>query len=324
MCTAISFNTQDFYFGRNLDYDFLYPCEVTVTPRNFPIKLRFGETIKSHDAIIGMAYICDDYPLYFDAMNESGLCMAGLNFVGNAFYSSPDKNLCNICQFEFIPYILSTCKSVSQAREKILNISITDTPFSNNLPVAQLHWMISDEKESITVEAVKEGLFIYDNTVGVLTNNPPFKEQLQNLNNYINLSPYPAENRFSNKIDLVRYSLGMGAIGLPGDYSSQSRFVRASFVKLNSCEPKGEAESVSQFFHILNSVSQPKGVTRLDEKNCEITLYTSCFSVSKGIYYYNTYSNRQITAVNMNNEDLTSSSLIRFPLIASEQIKNQN
>ena len=232
MCTAIVYQTKYLYFGRTLDNDFSYEEEVTVTPRNFPFHFRFAGDIDIHYAMIGMAYVPDGLPLYYEAVNEKGLCMAGLNFVGFAHYEKMKKDSLNIAQFELIPYILATCATLTQALQRLKKINLTDTPYRNDLPPAQLHWIIADKNKCVTVEFVKEGLKIYDNPVGVLTNNPPFDEQISNLNDYMHLSPREPKNTFSKKIKLNAYSRGMGAIGLPGDVSSKSRFVRAAFVKL--------------------------------------------------------------------------------------------
>lgn len=324
MCTATTYKTKDFYFGRTLDYEFSYGDEITVTPRNFPFHFRHMGDMNTHYAMIGMAYVADGCPLYYDAVNEKGLCMAGLNFVGNAYYKevSPDKD--NVAQFEFIPWILSQCSSVSEARALLEKINIADTPFSDALPVAQLHWIIADSSEAITVESVKEGIRVYDNPVGVLTNNPPFDEQMFNLNNYMHLSPEQPKNSFSDKLPLHTYSRGMGALGLPGDLSSQSRFVRAAFVKMNSVSGESEPESVSQFFHILNSVDQQRGCCDVGEGKYEITIYTSCCNADKGIYYYTTYENHQISAVDMRKENLDGDCLARYTPIVGEQINMQN
>lgn len=324
MCTAATYKTNDFYFGRTLDYEFSYGDEVTVTPRNYALSFRNKEVMKTHYAIIGMAYVAGDYPLYYDAVNEKGLCMAGLNFVGNAFYNKNLPNKDNVAQFEFIPWILGQCDSVESAKTLLGRINITDIPFSKELPIAQLHWLIADRNQAITVESVKEGLKIYDNPVGVLTNNPPFDEQLFQLNNYMHLSPKTPQNSFCDKLSLNAYSRGMGGLGLPGDLSSQSRFVRVSFVKMNSVSGTSENESVSQFFHILGSVDQQRGCCEVGKGEYEITLYTSCCNADKGIYYYTTYENHQITAVNMHNEDIDGRCLIRYPLIKGEQIMLQN
>ncbi len=324
MCTAVTYKTKDFYFGRTLDYEYSYKEEVTITPRNYEFKFRNEETISSHYAIIGMAYVADNYPLYYDAINENGLGMAGLNFVGNAYYNDIQENKDNIAQFEFIPWILSRCSTTKEAQKLIEKINLINTPFNGQLPLAQLHWIIADAEESITVEAVKDGIKIYDNPVGVLTNNPPFDKQLFELNKYMKLSNKSPKNTFATNLELQQYSRGMGAIGLPGDLSSQSRFVRASFIKMNSVSGKDENESVSQFFHILNSVDQQRGCCELEDGKYEITIYTSCCNVSKGIYYYTTYNNHQITAVDMHKENLYGKELVRYQLIKGEHINYQN
>lgn len=324
MCTAATYKTKDFYFGRTLDYEFSYGEEIVVMPRNFPISFRHMGEMKHHYALIGMAHLAGNFPLFYDAINEKGLGMAGLNFVGNADYKpfAPGKD--NVAPFEFIAWILSQCTSVKEARLLLDKINLVNTPFSDQLPLAQLHWIIADQEEAITVESVKEGLKVYDNPAGVMTNNPSFDQQMHNLSNFMNLSPKSPSNHFSGKLNLATYSRGMGALGLPGDLSSQSRFVRVAFVKLNSISGDSESESVSQFFHILGSVDQQRGCCDVGEEKYEYTIYTSCCNASKGIYYYTTYENHQISGVDMHRENLDGDSLSRFPLILGEHINLQN
>ena len=250
--------------------------------------------------------------------------MAGLNFVGNAVYQEVEEGRENVAQFEFIPWILSKCATVKEARESLNKMNLVGTPFSEQLPSAQLHWIIADENEAITVECMKDGKHIYDNPVGVLTNNPPFEQQMFQLNNYIGLSPKQPENRFSDKLNFNAYSRGMGALGLPGDLSSTSRFVRVAFTKMNSFSGVSEKASISQFFHILGSVDQQRGCCEVADGKFEITLYTSCCNTNKGIYYYTTYENHQISAVDMFGENLNEKELIKYPLIKGEQIYWQN
>ena len=324
MCTAATYKTKDFYFGRTLDYEFSYGDEVTITPRNYPLCFRTKGEMKNHYAMIGMAHVTENYPLYYEAINEKGLGMAGLNFVGNADYKEKVDGKDNVAQFEFIPWILSQCTTVDEAQSLIEKMNLISEPFNDKLPVAQLHWIIADKDRAITVESVKEGIKIYDNPVGVLTNNPPFDKQLFALNNYRHLSTKSTENTFALGLELEQYSRGMGAIGLPGDLSSQSRFIRVAFTKMNSISGDGEKESVSQFFHILNSVDQQRGCCELDDGKYEITIYTSCCNADKGIYYYTTYDNHQITAVDMHKENLEGEELVRYHLIEEEQIRIQN
>jgi len=324
MCTAVTYKTKDYYFGRTLDYEFLYPSEVTIAPRNFPFKFRNLDVMNSHYAIIGMAFVNDGFPLFYDAVNEHGLAIAGLNFVGNAVYSNVIDAKDNVAQFELIPWILGQCRDLLQVRNLLCKINITNTPFSENLPPSQLHWIISHKGESITLESVKEGLKVYDNPVGVLTNNPVFPEQMFNLNNYMHLSPKAPSNDFSKELELKVYSRGMGAIGLPGDLSSMSRFVRAAFVKMNSKSEESEEKSVSQFFHILGSVDQQRGCCELDDGNYEITIYTSCCNTDRGVYYYTTYDNPTINAVRMQGVELDANELIRYSLLSCETVNYQN
>ena len=310
--------------GRTLDYEFSYGDEITITPRNYQFNFRNTESMNTHYAIIGMAYVAGNYPLYYDAINEKGLGIAGLNFVGNAAYNKPVENKTNIAQFELIPWILGQCSTVKDAKALLDNINIIDTPFSAELPLAQLHWIISDKDEAITVESMADGLHIYDNPVGILTNNPPFNIQMFSLNNYMNLSPKNPENKFSDKLPLHPYSRGMGAIGLPGDLSSASRFAKVAFTKMNSVSGDSEEESVSQFFHILGSVDQQRGCCEVHDGKYEITIYTSCCNLDKGIYYYTTYNNHQISAVDMHRENLDSDKLVRYPIILNQNINFQN
>ncbi len=324
MCTAATYKTADFYFGRTLDYEFSYGDEVTVTPRNYPFHFADQGELQTHYALIGMACVTEEYPLYYDAVNEKGLGMAGLNFVGNAVYSDWKEGRDNIAQYELIPWILGQCATVKEVRALLAKINITNRPFNEKFPLAQLHWIIADSAGTITVECVQEGLKIYDNPVGVLTNNPPFDEQMFALKNYMHLSVKSPVNTFAPGLELTPYSRGMGAIGLPGDLSSQSRFVRVAFTKMNSISGEGEQESVSQFFHILGSVDQQRGCCVLDDGRCEVTLYTSCCNASRGIYYYTTYDNHQITAVDMHREKLDGEKLVHYPAIKEEQIRFQN
>ena len=329
MCTAATYKTKDFYFGRTLDYEFSYGDEVTVTPRNYPFEFRYMGKRESHYAIIGMAYVVGNYPLYYDAINEKGVGMAGLNFVGNAVYADAEgqslkENEEMVSQYEFIPWVLSQCASVKEVKELLERIRLVGTPFSEQLPAAQLHWIIADKEEAITVESVAEGLKVYDNPVGVLTNNPPFDVQMFLLNNYMSLSPRQPENQFGKGLELQKYSRGMGAMGLPGDLSSASRFAKVAFTKMNSASGDSEMESVGQFFHILGSVDQQRGCCEVAEGKYEITLYTSCCNADKGIYYYTTYTNHQITAVDMHRENLDGTELARYPLINEETIRWQN
>jgi choloylglycine hydrolase len=276
--------------------------------------LAFRKTapLSQHFAMIGMAAVADGYPLYADAANEKGLCMAGLNFPDNAYYPDeyePKKQ--NVSPFELIPWVLGQCRCLSEAKSLLQNTNVCSEAFSAEFPVTPLHWMISDNKCSIVVETLKDGIKIYDNPFEILTNNPPFDFHQTNVSNYMGLSIGHATSQFRQSIPMKNYSLGMGALGLPGDFSSASRFIRAFFVKENSASDDNEKSNVNQFFHILNSVAMPKGCV-LAKDGFEYTRYSSCCNADNGIYYYTTYDNLEVTSIDMHDVDLNQSHLYTY------------
>lgn len=323
MCTAISFLTNDHYFGRNLDLEYHYNEQVTIMPRNFPLNFTSEAKQLHHYAMIGVATIDNGYPLYYDATNEYGLSIAGLNFPGNAVYLPPSDSAINVASFELIPWLLCQCKNVDEAYRMLQNVRIVNTAYNKKFSPTPLHWIISDSTQSITLEPMENQLFIYKNPIGVLTNNPSFPFHMENLKQYLNLTSNEPECKISPKLKLTPFSRGLGAIGLPGDFSSASRFIRAAFVKENSICDNTEISSVMQFFHILQTVQQPNGCVKLNNGN-QRTIYSSCCNTTKGIFYYSTYENSQISAVNMHNEDLNDNKLISYNLIHNQSIKYMN
>lgn len=324
MCTCINLKTKDFYFGRTLDLEYRFEEKVVITPRSYPFQLQNGDFFKTKYAIIGMAYVNDNYPMYADATNEFGLSIAGLRFSDCKYSSEIEKDKLNLTPYELIPWMLGNYKKVCEIKEDVSRMNLIEINFKEDIPVSQLHFMISDSEESMVLEQTEEGFKYYDNPIGVMTNNPPFSFQLTYISNYLNLTASNAKNRFSSSIDLTPYSQGLGAIGLPGDNSSCSRFVRAAFNKLNSKCGEDEKSSVSQFFHILDSVSMIEGTieTFNDEYNC--TIYSCCMNATQGIYYFKTYSNNQIVAIRLTRQNVSSDNLTIYSPIEDQQIRFLN
>lgn len=319
MCTAIGYNTDEFYFGRNLDYEFSYGESVVVTPRKFPFK-----GLRDHYAMIGMAHMCDGFPLYYDGFNEKGLCIAGLNFTDSACFENKKDGCTNVAQYELIPQILGRCAGVNEVRELAKKLNITGEQFKADMPAARLHWMIADKSGAVVLEQTVDGLHLYDNPAGVLTNEPPFPVQLAGLNDYMSLSPYPPENKFSDALPLHAYSRGMGALGLPGDMSSRSRFVRAAFLRANSVCSGERLSGIMQFFHLLSSVEQQRGAVRMPDGKCEITIYSSCMDPKEGAYLFKTYDDISVRSVNLYGADVTGTQPTAYPVEDSMQIRPLN
>ncbi len=292
MCTAMSFRSKDHYFGRTLDYERSFGESVVVMPRNFPLTFRALPQLDRHYAMVGMASVAEGYPLYYDGVNEKGLAMAGLLFAGYGKYQPFAQGAENVASFELIPWVLGQCASLREVRQLLERCNLWEEDFSPQLPATPLHWMIADQEGAITVEAVPEGLKIYENPVGVLTNSPDFPYHRTRLADFQRLSPEQGDG----------YSRGLWSYGLPGDWSSSSRFCRAAFVRKFSRCGEGEAESVSHFFRMLQSVAVPKGCVRV-EGGYAHTRYFCCCNQEQGIYYYSTYDDPRIMAVELNASD---------------------
>ncbi|MBE6538597.1 MAG: choloylglycine hydrolase family protein [Ruminococcaceae bacterium] len=324
MCTSIFMKGDVPLYGRNMDLYYELDFRVVTTPRNYPFYFRMAGKLKCHHAMIGMAVVKDGYPLYCEAANEHGLYMAGLDFPDNAYYSpEPDGEKINISPFELIPFILGQCKDITEVKEILSRVNVTAVPFDDDMPLSPLHWHIADRKGSVVFETTERGQHIYDDPVNVMTNNPPFDFHLLNLAHYVGLSNKNPESDCEG-IGINPFSFGFGAVGLPGDFSSSSRFVKASFVLGNSvCESDAESR-ISQFFHVLSSVAMPRGSVEARDGANDVTVYSCCIDAEHGVYYYNTYGNVSISAVRMKEDELLGDELLQYNVSITPEIKFLN
>ncbi len=323
MCTAVSFSYGEHYFGRNLDLEYAYQEQVVLTPRQFSLPFRRMPALNQHHAMIGMATVSDGYPLYYEATNEFGLSMAGLYFPGEGRYQGICPGRDNIASFELIPWILGQAASLSEARNLLERLNLTEEAFSSDFPPQSLHWLLADRYSSLVVEPGEYGFHVYDNPVGILTNAPEFPYHLHRLSDFQGVST--GKPSYSNGIPSVpSYSSGMGALGLPGDFSSASRFVKAAFVAHNSVSDGTESSNVTQFFHILRSVAMPKGCVLANNGEFATTRYSSCCNTDKGIYYYTTYDNCRITAIELRKHKLSENKLFCYDLRKSADFVWEN
>ncbi len=304
MCTCIAMRKNRFLFGRNMDIDYSFGEQVIITPRNFPLTFKNTEPLGKHYAIIGMAAEAEGYPLYAEGINENGLCIAALKFPRNARYAeSSSTGKTGIAPFELIPWVLGKCRNLTEARTLLAETEIVNIPFSNSLPVSPLHWMISDSSSSLVLECTESGIEIYDNPTDVLTNNPPFPAQLQNLTKFSHLkTDFNPENA---------YSLGLGAVGLPGDFSSVSRFARADFLLKNTPESENP---VSDFFHVLDNLAVPRGAVITPDGKYHFTTYSCCMDIKEQCYYFRTCHSGSIFSVRLTPEASGGSRIISFKL----------
>lgn len=323
MCTSLAFTGSHPCFGRNLDLEESFGEQIVITPRSFPLTFRRLPCQKNHYAIIGMAHVAGGVPLYAEAVNEKGLYMAGLNFPGNAcYFPHADDGATEAAPYELIPWLLGQCATIEETKDLLERLRLLDEPFAPGLPSAPLHWHLSDGHTSLVLESMADGLHIHTDPVGVLTNNPPFDFHLTNLRQYLNLTAASPENRFHSALSLSPFGQGMGSLGLPGDPSPVSRFVRAAFYKWNSPWAEEEAGRMTQCFHVLDGVAMVPGSVRTPEDKLDQTTYSCCICPGEAgvTYYYKTASNQRICAVRMAEHQMDQTELAVFPLKTEQDI----
>lgn len=329
MCTGLSIKSNEGhnFFGRNMDLAYNFNQSVLIVPRNYKNENKVtGENLPCSYAIIGMGTVIDNHLAMADGMNEKGLGCAGLNFEGYAYFEEkPVEGKNNIAPYDFIYWVLANYETVDEVKNAIKDIELVSIPINENTPVAMLHWMVCDKSgKSIVVERTKEGITVYDNPVGVMTNNPKFDWHLTNLNEYLYITPnHPKETKWSDK-KLGALGVGAGTLGIPGDFCSASRFIRIAYIRANMPELKDDEASVTQFFNMLDYVKMVKGGVITQDGLEDLTTYTACMDQQNGIYYYRNYYNNRINAVDMHKEDLDGNEIKKFPYVMKQDFNYQN
>ena len=316
MCTGVRFvdNNGGMYFGRNLDWSVPYGQKVVITPRGYKYNSAFlGEMSVRGGAIIGMAIVAENTPLYFDCANESGLAIAGLNFPGYAKYAEAAVDgKTNVAAYEFPLWVVANFTTVAEVEKALKEVAIVAKPINEQYPVSELHWIIGDKERSIVVEYSANGMEIFENDVDILTNQPGYGWHKENLRNYMNLfSQMPKEVRWG-KAKMTAFGTGSLMQGLPGDYYSPSRFVRVAYLNTHYPVKGTEEENVSRLFHTLAGVAMIDGAAQMGDGKCELTIYTGGYSAPAKTYYYNTYENPAIQKVAMSDYDLDTAELVQI------------
>ncbi|MGG7213503.1 choloylglycine hydrolase [Clostridium nigeriense] len=329
MCTALTLKTKDGYhlFGRNMDIEFSFNQSVTLVPRNFSyVNRATDKKEKTKYAMIGMGTIIDNHPCYAEAMNEKGLACAGLNFPKYShWHEETMEGKINIPPYDLILWIVGRFESIAELRKELENIHLVGKPINENTPLPTLHWIVSDSKgDCIVIENTIEGLKIFENKVGVLTNAPTFDWHITNLVQYMKVSPTQPSETIWGEEKINPLGQGAGGRELPGDFSSTSRFVKAAFLRSNAVLGDDELSGIIEFFHILSGVAMIRGAVVTPQNLNDITQYTSCMCQEKGIYYYNTYNNNQINAIDMNKEDLDGKEIKIFEYRDKQVINYEN
>ena len=269
-----------------------------------------GEMKSKTGAIIGMAIVVENTPLYFDCANEAGLAIAGLNFPGYAQYEKAAVDgKTNVAAYEFPLYVAMNFTTVDEVEKALKDVAIVAKPINEQFPVSELHFIIGDSKRSIVVEYTARGMEIFKNDVDVLTNQPGYGWHQENLRNYMNLFPQmPAKINWGREV-MTPFGSGSLMRGIPGDYYAPSRFVRVAYLNTHYPVKSSEEDNISRLFHTLTGVAMIDGAAIMIDGKSEITVYTGGYSAASKTYYYNTYENPAIVAVPMSDFDLDGKEL---------------
>ena len=294
MCTALTIQSNDknTFFGRTMDFSYELEPEVFIFPRDFEWIALNKYSVKNKYKFIGIGQKVPEV-ICSDGANEKGLVVAALYFSGFAKYDEESQNF-NLPSVAVVNYILGNCQNLEEVKQLFRKTNIIGIPDQVTGIVSPLHWIVADKNgNSLTIEKTASGLHIYDNKIGVLTNSPTFDFHMTNLRNYLNLSPLQYDEANWNGLVLEAFGNGTRAKGLPGDYTSTSRFVKTCFQK--SCLiPAGKKETLVSAFHLLETVSIPKGVVITSNGAPNYTQYIAFIDIDDLTYYVVTYENRNI------------------------------
>ncbi|MCM3110717.1 choloylglycine hydrolase family protein [Lederbergia lenta] len=303
MCTAITLQSRqkENFFGRTMDFS--YPIEpgLYVIPKNYEwYSLLTAKKYIDYYSFISIGQETEGMLGFFDGVNERGFAAAALYFEGYANYDLPIKDKEPIASLDFLHYILGRCGSVDDLIALLENIRIVGLPDPVTQRAAPLHWIATDRSgKCVVIEQTNSGLEVINNPIGVMANSPDFQWHMTNLRNYMDVSITQQKEVYWGNVSLTPFSQGAGTTHLPGGFTSPERFVRTAFLKTHAEVPENRSEAIMTCFHIMNSVSIPKGIVLTDRGTYDYTKYITFINTNTCEYYFKTYENNQIMKVSL-------------------------
>lgn len=305
MCTSITLQSQQLenFFGRTMDFSYDIEPSLYVVPRTYRWYNTFNmNQISDGYSFIGIGQESGGMLGFFDGVNERGFAAAVLYFAGYAKYDTQmaDMEKQPIASVDFLHYILGKCGSVEELEELLQHISLVGLPDPVTQTVAPLHWIATDKSgKCVIIEQTEKGLEVFQNSIGVMANSPDFQWHMTNLRNYMDVSPRQNSEAYWGETRLTPFGQGAGTMLLPGGYTSPERFVRTAYQKTHTAVPKDRTEAVITCFHIMESVTIPKGVVLTDRGTYDYTKYTAFINTNTCEYFFKTYDNNQITTAGL-------------------------
>jgi choloylglycine hydrolase len=283
-----------------------------------------GLTYKAKYAALGV--IAFDEPAIVDGMNEKGLSVGVFYFPHYAGYADASAQNA-LSPLDFSNWLITQFASVDEIKRALPSVSIVPTVYKQWGPAAPpFHYVVYEASgRCIVIEPVAGQLVVHDNPLGVVTNSPTFDWHLTNLNNFVHLSPFNVAPKRIAGVDFVPFGQGSGMIGLPGDFSPPSRFVRAALFSLDALATPDNRTAVLQAFHLLNQFDMPVGIIR--EKvgavlRTDRTLATAVRDPKSLTYYFRTYEDQSIRSVDLKKFDPNGSQLLRCSVRSEQPIRD--
>ena len=328
MCTSLTYQTTtgDQFLARTMDFAFeLGGRPVAVQRGHHFVSVTNSTGFDAPYSFVGTGRNLNGY-VFVDGVNEHGVSAAALYFAGQAHYADAAVDgMVNLAPPELIMWVLGNVKSVAELGDRLSELNITEAAAPLLNIVVPLHWIISDQSGTTYVlEQEDDGMHFIKNPVGVMTNTPDFNWHLKNLSNYVQLQPTPHPDRQYGDLNVSAFGPGTGALGMPGDYTSVSRFVRTVFMREHTDAVATDAEAINALSHMLNSVEIPKGVKIKADGSTDYTQYRAYMSMNEPAFYMQPYADQSITRVALTDDLMNADQPTEFALKTTQQFVNAN
>lgn len=321
-CTGIMLKDQDnsFVNGRTVEFGIAIDSSVAVVPRNYTFvgqtPMGKGMQYTSKYAAVGVIAYKDLNLL--DGLNEKGLAVGAFYFPTFAQYTpeTAKNQNASLSPGDFPNWLLTQFATVGEVRQAIERGKVVITPtimpgWGSTLP--PFHYVVYDKSgASIAIEPINGKLVVSNNPLGVFTNSPPLDWHMTNLRNYISLNTHNVPEVTLGGQTFKELGQGNGMLGLPGDFTPPSRFVRAAIFSTTAIPAENADAGIQQIFHILNNFDIPVGVARAESNgvtNTDYTLLTMARDPQNLRYYYKSYDDQTIRMVQLNSFDLNAKTI---------------
>ena len=335
-CTGIYLKASDnsIVNGRTIEFGTSLDMSLAIIPRNYTFtqKSTSVDPMNYKSVYAAAGVYCFDEPRLIDGINEMGLCIGAFYFSGFAKYAKITQKNCKhaLSPIDFSNWILTNFASIEQVKEAIKEVVISDDILIPGAVLKDwkggqppLHYIVYDKFDNcIVIEPFGDSLKVYENKLGVITNSPSFDFHLTNLNNYVNLSPKNVETNKLGDYLLKSFSQGSGMLGLPGDFTSPSRFIRAAFFSAGALTPFNSSEAVDQTFHILNQFDIPKGSISQEIRGkiyYDFTMLTTVKDTKNLESFFKSYKNQATQLIKLDTFDFNSKTIKTMKIDGEQQ-----